>query len=598
MVTLSDSVRDTGLPAEPGAGLVVAGSPSPRSRGRRLVGRLVRPSNVLPIVLLCGLAFLVIYPLVELLIGSFKLTVPGAAGPLTLADWRSVLSSQTVKTALTTLKIEVPRSLLSVTLATTFAWLLARTNIPGKKWLFGMIIFMFMLPELPWILAWTQLGAHVGILNSWISLVIPNSHWINVYSPAGLIILGGSRGAVFLFFFLYPAFLGMDSSLEEAARMSGASSRRTLVRIVAPLLAPALIGGLIFSLIFSFSSFELEQLIGIPAGLTVFTTAIYNDVYGGLNQFGPAAALAMMLLVVTLALIALQWKLLSGRNYQTVSGKGFRAQPMDIGRWRWVAFGGMSLFFVFMGLLPFTVLGLETFMSYPGLLRFNSFTTLNWTQAFQDDTVVSSIEHTIFVALVAASIGIVLSFLISYVVVKTKWWGRKLMELTAWLPWAIPGTVLSLGFLYAFVPLPIYGTIWILVLAFVGGGLPIGLRFSSPTLQQIGPELEESARVHGASWLQTGRKVLLPLIRPSIVGAWVFLFVVAVRSLDTILILSQSSTRMLSVDIFVDATSGAALGEAYVLAIVQSGIVILGFGIARLLMGKEGFIRGGRQQAR
>jgi iron(III) transport system permease protein len=594
MVTLSDSVRDADHAVEPkDLASPPVGGLQPRSRGRRLVGRLVGPSNLLPILLLCGLAFLVIYPLFELLLGSFKLTVPGAAGPTTLANWRSVLSSQTLKTALTTVKIEVPRSCLSVILATTWAWLLARTNIPGKKLLFGMLVFMFMLPDLPWVLAWTQLGDHVGILNSWISSVIP--HWtpINVYSSPGLIILGGSRGSVFLFFFLYPAFLGMDSSLEEAARMSGASAKRTMLRIVAPLMAPALIGGFIFSLIFSFSSFELEQIIGAPAGLTVFTTAIYNDVYGGLNAFGPAAALAMMLLVVTFGLIVLQWKLLKGRNYSTVSGRGFRAEPMDIGRWRWVAFGGMSLFFLVMGLLPFVVLGLETFMSYPGLLRFDLFTTSNWTSTFQDSTVIPSIEHTLIVALLAATVGIALSFVISYVVVRTHWWGRKIVELVAWLPWAIPGTVLSLGLLYAFVSLPIYGSIWLLVLAFVVGGLPIGLRFTSPTLQQIGPELEESARVHGASWFQTGRKVLVPMIRPSIVGAWVFLFVVAVRSLDTILILSQSSTRMLAIDIFVDATSGSDLGEAYVLAVVQSAIVIVGFLIARLFMGKDGFVRSG-----
>jgi iron(III) transport system permease protein len=164
--------------------------------------------------------------------------------------------------------------------------------------------------------------------------------------------------------------------------------------------------------------------------------------------------------------------------------------------------------------------------------------------------------------------------------------------MTAWLPWAIPGTVMALGFLYAFVSLPIYGTLWILVLAFVARGLPIGLRFTSPTLTQLGNELEESARVHGGNWLQTARHVLIPLIRPSIVGAWIFLFVVAARTLDTILILSQATTRVLSVDIFVDATSGDALGQAYVLAIIQSVIVIVAFLVARIFMGREGFVRG------
>lgn len=558
-------------------------------------GKLVRylaPRTLLPLLLLLTVAFLVAFPLGMLIIGSFKTGVPGLPGPLVLTNWAQTLTSrQTLRAAISTFEIAIPRSILTVILAASAAWLLARTNVPGRRLLFGMIVVMFILPSLPLVLAWAQLGSpHGGILNDWFSVIVPGFHFINVYSYTGLIIVGAARGAVFLFLFLYPAFLGMDANLEEAARMAGANRRQTFIHIVAPVLAPALVGGFIFSIIFSLSSFELEELIGIPAGITVFTTGIYNDVYGGLNQVGPAATLSVLLLAVTFGLVLLYWKILKGKSFSAIGGKGFRLTPMDIGRWRWLAFGAFVGFFVIFGALPAGVVALEAFMKFPGILRFNILTTANWTQAFNDPIAVQSIEDTLFVSLISASIGVVMCFLVSYVSVSSKWKGRRILEMLAWLPWAIPGTVLALGILYAYVPLPIYGTIWLLVLAFVVQGLPVGTRFTSPALLQIGAELEEAARVHGASWFRTVRCVIFPLIRSSIVIAWLMLFVFAETVLDIVLMLSEPTLRLLSVQIFNDSTS-AALGPAFVLSLVQSGIALVGFLIARILMGREGLVR-------
>lgn len=558
-------------------------------------GRLVRyftPRTLLPLLLLLTVAFIVAYPLGMLIIGSFKTGVPGLPGPLVLTNWaQSLTSNETLRAAISTLEIAIPRSVLTVVFAASAAWLLARTNVPGRRIIFAMIVVMFILPSLPLVLAWAQLGSPTGgILNDWISVIIPGFHFINVYTYQGLIIIGSARGAVFLFLFLYPAFLGLDASLEESARMSGANRRRTFARIVVPVLAPALVGGFIFSIIFSLSSFELEELIGIPAGITVFTTGIYNDVYGGLDQVGPAATLSVLLLAVTFGLVLLYWRALKGKSYASISGRGFRAAPMDIGRWRWPAFGAFVGFFVIFGALPAGVVVLEAFMKFPGILRFNILTTANWGAAFKDPIALQSIEDTLFVSLISASVGVVLCFLVSYVSVSSRWKGRRILEMLAWLPWAIPGTVLALGILYAYVPLPIYGTIWLLVLAFVVQGLPVGTRFTSPALLQIGKDLEESARVHGASWSRTVRCILLPLIRPSIVVAWLMLFVFAETVLDIVLMLSEPTLRLLSVQIFNNSTAGA-LGPAYVLSLVQSGIALVGFLIARVLMGREGLVR-------
>jgi iron(III) transport system permease protein len=189
------------------------------------------------------------------------------------------------------------------------------------------------------------------------------------------------------------------------------------------------------------------------------------------------------------------------------------------------------------------------------------------------------------VSVAAATLGVIASALISYVVTRTTWAGRKVLDLVAWTPWAVPGLVMSLGFLWAFVWLPIYGTLWLLILVFVARGLPVGSRFFTATMVQIGAELEESARIHGASWLRTFLKIWAPLLRPAVLGAWILLFVIAVRVLDLAVLLAGPGTRLLSVDIFFWTVTGRQ-EAASVLALLQTALVLGGYVAARLLLGR------------
>ncbi len=304
------------------------------------LARWLRPANVLPTIVTLVVAFMVIYPLGEIVLGSFKDGVPASPGPLTLHGWRTVFGdNQLWRTAWTTISIAIPRWILTLVIAASVAWLLTRTNVPFKRVLFAMMTFMFILPDLPWILAWGLLGSErVGLLNQWFSDIFPGVTPINVYSYWGLVILGACRGSVYLFFFLYPAFLAMDASLEEAARMAGATTLRATIKITVPLMAPALLGAFVFTIIHSLSSFELEQLLGTPAGISVFTTAIYNDIYGGQNQFSEGSAQALLLLVITFALLAVQFRLLRGRSFTTISRSRF---PGQADRHRQVAVAGV-----------------------------------------------------------------------------------------------------------------------------------------------------------------------------------------------------------------------------------------------------------------
>jgi iron(III) transport system permease protein len=546
----------------------------------------LRPEAMLPFALTVLVALLVIYPLGMIIFGTFWSAAPGQPGTLTLENWIAVLSdTATFGVLLTSLIIAVPRTLLALLLATAFAWCIARTNTPCKRLLEGLLIFMFFLPELPWVLAWMLLGApNVGLLNQWLGMLVPGGDGlINVYSYGGLIGLGAARSAPVLFLFIHPALLAMDATLEEAARMSGASGWRTLWRINFPLLLPALLASGILSFVVAMESFEIPQLLGTPANIFVLTTHIYDLAYGGhVANFGAAMVLALILMALTGSLIVVQWRLLRGRSYTTVSGRGFKAQPIDLGSGRWIAFGAILVFFVVFGALPFIVLLLNSFMELSGFISWEMFTTAHWSSALGRHEVLTSIMDTLMVGVAAATLGVVVSVLISYVVTRTNWQGRKALDLMAWGPWAIPGLVMSLGFLWAFVWLPIYGTLWVVVLALVTRGLPVGSRFFTSTMVQLSAELEESARIHGGSWLRTFLRIWLPLLRPAVVGAWILLFVIAVRVLDVVVLLAGSGTRMLSVDIFLWTVTGRQ-EVASVLALIQTALVVLGYVAARLL---------------
>jgi iron(III) transport system permease protein len=561
--------------------------PIPRQTLPAGLTRLASPANLLPALLLLALIVLVAYPMAMIVYGALKEGPPGSPGSLTLSNLTTVLTDpSTFRVFLNTMTIAAPRALLGLAIATTFAWIIARTNTPGRSFLEATLAFMFFLPDLPWVLAWMLLGApRGGLINQWAGPVL-GGDLINVYSAWGLIVLGAVRSAPVLFLFVFPAFMKMDASLEDSARMCGASGWRTILRVDIPLLMPALLGAWIISFVRAMESFEMEQLLGTPAGILVFTTKIYDNLYGGKNLYGPASALSLLLMVLTFGLIVAQWKLLTGKHYTTVSGRAFQARPLDIGPWRWVTFSLIFGFFLVFGIFPFAVLVVQSFSPVPSMVRLDAFTTDHWTEALRRSAVITAIQNTVTMGLLAATIGVALSAMVCYIVTRTRWGGRKVLDLLAWTPWAVPGMVFALGFLWAFVYFPIYGTLGILVLAFIARGLPLGRSFFAPTMMQIGAELEESARIHGASWTRTLVRIWAPLLRPAVIGNWILQFVIAVRVLDTILLLAGPGTRTLSVEIFGWAVGGNQ-GLAIVLALIQTGVVIVGYAVARMMLGRD-----------
>jgi iron(III) transport system permease protein len=291
----------------------------------------------------------------------------------------------------------------------------------------------------------------------------------------------------------------------------------------------------------------------------------------------------MVLVAITLCLVVLQRRVLAGRAYTSVTGRSYQPTPTDLGPWRWLTFGLVAAYFLVFGVAPILVLLITSFMQVSGFFAPELLTLRVWAKVLTSTSLVTSIQNTVLVGVSAATLGVVLAALASYLITRLQWSGRPTMDTLVWLPIAVPGLVLALGLLWAYVGLPIYGTIWILVLAYVIRGLPTSSRFFTSTMVQISAELEEASRVHGATWLQTFLRIWQPLLRPALAGAWIFLFVIAVRALDAALLLTGPSSEVLSVSIFQQASRGDG-SAASALAIIQTGIILIAYLLIRPLI--------------
>ncbi|GAC1315256.1 MAG: iron ABC transporter permease [Chloroflexota bacterium] len=559
---------------------------SSRSEPRSAVVGWRWPSiKLLPWLLLAAIAVVVLYPLGMVVLASFRTTAPGLAGEFTLDAWQQIaVAPEAIGAILTTFKIVIPKVCLAVTIASAFAWTMARTNIPFKSLLEGALAFMFFVPTLPWMLSWVLLiSPRSGFLNQALASVLPGDFRFNAYSYEALVVLGAMASVPIPFLLLYPAFLNIDPALEEAAHVSGANRLTLLWRVTLPLLAPAILAAAALSTVVGMESFEVEQLLGTPAGIYVFTTRIYDLLYfRDTPRFGAASALSMVLLAFTVMLLFVQRQILARQSFVTVSGKAFRPRTVDLGRWRWVALAIAVTYLVISGVLPFAILALNSLMQVSGFIDVQMVTTRGWSKALSSPQLMTAVQNTILVGLLTATLGVVVSSVASYTVSRLRWRGRALMDAALWLPIAIPGMVLALGFLWAFVGLPIYKTIWVLVLAFVIRGLPTSSRFFTSTMVQVSPELEEAARVHGVTWRGVALRIWRPILQPAIVGAWIYLFVIAVRTLDSALLLTGPGSEVLSVSIFQQTSRGDNV-VASALAIMQVGIVLVAYVLARLV---------------
>ena len=500
------------------------------------------------------LAFLSVYPLSMLLYGSLHSTPPGIAGTFNLDGYRDALSGESFLVLLNTVGIALAKTIPSLVLAVLLAFILARTDTPFRSQLEVLVTLPFFIPPILTAMAWGMLGnPQVGLLNELYQWITGSDRSpINVYSYGGVVWHMMQYSVPFLFLLIVDAFRAMDPSLEEAARMCGASRLRTFRTVTLQLMMPALTGAAILSFIRGIENFESPLFFGSPAGIRVVTT----DIYDSINQRSPpqyqyATAVSFIILALLLLIVLLQWWMLRGRSFQTVTGKGYAPSVIELGKWRWVTFGFCVLFFLVTVVLPVGQLLIGSFFKFFGFYQWDMLTLEHYQAVLSSSEFWRGFGNTMLLGVVGATLTMVLGGTVAYISVRTRWRGRRLIDAMAWLPWMMPGIVLGVGFLWGFALLPhavpIYGTIWALLLAYISLGTPLSVRVMSSAYAQLSFDLEECSRVHGASWLQTMWRIMLALAWPSFAVGWVLLFFGIMRELSASILLYSVGSEVLSV---------------------------------------------------
>ncbi len=541
--------------------------------------------GTLAMAVLIGLmGFYVLYPLVLILINSFNTATIAEPPVYGLQAWRDAFSEPGIWRSLwNSVKIGIVLQVLTLPMGIFLSWLIARTNIIfSNVFEFGFWI-SFFLPPLATTFGWMLLlDPSTGLINSWLRQ-IPGLSALNfdIYSFAGIIWVHlVSHGISTKVMLMTPAFRRMDASLEEASRMSGAGPLRTLVRITVPAMTPVIVVVFLLSVIRVFSSFEIELLLGVPWSFYVYSTKIVDLARQEPPLVNQAAALGSVILVFLAAFIPLQRRLISRRQFTTVTGQ-FKPKIIDLGAWRYPATALVGLVIFLLDIVPvLSVLG-GSFMTRFGFFNLPKTWTLDyWKAALTDPRILQALQNTLIVAVSAALFGVLFFSLIGYVLVRTKLPGRSILDSICWLPSAIPGVLAGLGLLWMFLGTPFfrpfYGTLVLLVIASVLGGVTLATQILKANFVQLGKELEEASRMSGAGFWRTYFKVVLPLMAQTMVMVGVLKFMFAAQHTSSIILLATSETRTLSLL----ALDQVAAGYREVASITVIFIMALTLGVA------------------
>ena len=550
----------------------------------------------LPMIgLLIVVGFLVLTPLFLMILNSFQTARPGQPIVWGMEGWVKAFNTPGILKAINnTFTLAITRQTIALFVGAFFAWLIARSDIPMKGMLEFFFWLSFFLPALPETMGWILLlDPKYGLLNQGLmSLGVISNPLFNIYSFWGIVWahMGGTISVKVML--LAPAFRNLDAALEEASKISGASGWRTFFRIVIPVMMPAILVTTILGIIRSMEAFEIELLLGTPIGLQVYSTKIHELVTWEPPQFAPAMALSSVFLGVLLLMVALQRRYIAQRNYETVTGRGFSIRPTHLGRWRYPAFALVLTFALIVTIVPTFLLLIGTFMRLFGFFSIADPWTLdNWRATLNDPVLLRSLWNTLAIGLGAGVIGVLFYALIAYMIVKTRQAGRWLLDFLSWLPWSIPGILLGVALLWTFLQtrifLPIYGTIYLLMIAMVIKSMPFGTQMIKSVLIQLGSDLEEASKVCGGTWLHTFHRVILPLAMPALITVGLVGFISAARDISTVVLLGSGKSRTLSL-LMLDFAAGAEFEKATVVAVIIVGLVVGAALSARALGGQVG----------
>ena len=565
--------------------------------GRPFAGAKLTVESTICILASALLVWLVLYPLAVLLIGSVRTDLPMREGYFTLANFAALFfEPDNLQAIINTVVSSSLATLLATIIGVALAWITSRTDTPARAFFDNAFVLPYYLSPFIGAIAWTLLAnPRIGFVNNFFTEILGfDDAPLNIYTLGGLVFVMALYYSPVVFLFVAGALRSMDPALEEAARIHGGSAAGTLMRITLPLMAPAIASSGLLVFLNAAGQFGIPAVIGIPMHYDMITTRIWV----GLGYFPPryteAAAFAVVLMGLSAVIVFLQHHYMARRSFVTVSGRGFRPGIVRLGPMRHVCLAACVLYLLLSIVLPYGALVFTSFQPY---LSF-AFDPSQWTLKQYDDVLFNNpdtgraIRNSLVLAAGGATVTIFLALIISHVVIRTRLRGRFLLDYLASLPTGVPAVVFAVALLWAyiFLPIPIYGTIWMLLIAYVSHYIPFGVRAASAGLMQISPELEESSRIHGATWLGTLRRIVVPLLKPALTVGWILLFVEFIRSLSLSILLYSNDSVVMPVVIYELYETGAypALSA---FSTLQTILVFAAIYLAKKLARLDSFMR-------
>lgn len=531
-------------------------------------------------VLLAALFVLIAAPVVAVFYGSFRTDAPGTPGAaFTLANWQTAYLAPTYLQALgRTVLLALVVSAAAVAIGGGLAWIVARTDTPARGSLALLLLVPLMISNLVTTLAWIALAApNAGFINTAVR------HWtgirtvFDIYSFAGIVLVHVLHYSSFAFLALFAALRAIDASLEEASYMVGVGRFATAWRMTLPLISPTLATSFLMIFVFVAENFSVPTLLGTPVGFQTLPAMIYQAMAVEPAQPTLAAACGTVLLWVALFGAILQRRITAhAKNYATITGKSTRPRLVHLGAWRYATLAVVLLYLLFAVVLPYLALLLGSFMSFlTANFRPSVFTLANYRALFTPDNLVP-LENSLLLAGVGG-FGLTLAYvLLSHALARLprRWSGAA--EFVTIIPTAIPALILGVGLIWTFVglPLPIYGTMAILVIAYFLRNLGTGLRQANTAFGQVSAELSEAARMTGASRFGALFEIVLPIIRPAMLSLWTLLFIVIFMEVSATILLYVPATRTLSTVLWNDMGSGSQ-PRAFAIAVAQASLIFV-----------------------
>ena len=565
-----------------------------------MVGNILgmfRRDPQLSVVVFVGavIAYLSLSPTLMLFYGSFRSKPLGVPSDFSLAHYVNAYSdSLTYQLLLNSFLFASGAALLATLLAATLAWIAIRTNAPLRKLFELTAIVPNIFPPVMLAVSWTVLlSPRTGLVNRALMELFGLAEApFNIYSIPGMIFVEALITAPLAFLLIAAALYSMDPALEESARVAGSSNRQIAWRITFPIVRPALLAATMLNFVRAIESFDTPAIIALPARIEVLTTKIYREALAAYPpDYNLAATYGVSLLSIALAFVYLYRRFTSrSEAFATVTGKGYRPHTVDLGRWRLAASAAALAILALIVVLPVMMLFLTSLLPYyhvPTAETIRLATLKHYVYIFENERVYRALGNSVVLAVAGASVAMAIAALTAYITVKTRVWGRGLLEGLTFLPWAFPSTALAIGLLWGYVqmPVPVYATLWILLIAYVTRFLPYGLRAVTSTIVQIQKELEEASRACGAGFWTTLRRILLPLMRPGLIAGWILLATIFMREFSLSLFLYTPSSEPvgpLLYFLWLDGMTGPLGALGMLVSVVSAVLVAVASRFARL----------------